>query len=128
FNSILRVVDATRLAQVHFKTQVQEWKDLLLRGQDAADYENYLGQFRNESAKVNEQLNRAAALKKAIGLDAADIEAARAAHTALVQQYEDALRGYQRGTVASIFAVDKAIRGRDRPLNTMIDATAEAMG
>jgi hypothetical protein len=29
--------------------------------------------------------------------------------------------------VASVFAVDMAIRGRDRPLNTMIDAIAETM-
>jgi uncharacterized protein YnzC (UPF0291/DUF896 family) len=127
FEGILQVLDATRLAQVHFKTQVQEWKNLLLRGQDAADYERYLGLFHTESAQVVDQLNRAAARKKAIGLTASDVEAALAAHAALRQQYEDALRGYQKGTVASVFAVDTAIRGRDRPLNTMIDVIAEAM-
>jgi uncharacterized protein YnzC (UPF0291/DUF896 family) len=127
FDGILRVLDATRLAQVHFKTQVQEWKNLLLRGQDAADYERYLGLFHTESAQVVDQLNRASAQKKAIGLDASDVEAALAAHAALRQQYADALRGYQRGTVASVFAVDTAVRGRDRPLNTMIDAIAESM-
>ena len=127
FNGIVRVVDATRLAQVHFKTQVQEWKNLLLRGQDAADYERYLGLFHTEGARVIDQLNRAAASKKAIGLDVTDIDAALAAHAALGQQYADALRGYQRGTVASVFAVDTAVRGRDRSLNTTIDAIAEAM-
>lgn len=127
FHGMLRVVDATRLAQVHFKTQVQEWKDLLLRGQDAADYERYLGQFHTESAQVVDQLNRAVAMKKAIGLDASDVEAALAAHAALLREYEDARRGYQRGAIPSVFAVDAKIRGRDRPLNTMIDAIAEAM-
>jgi uncharacterized protein YnzC (UPF0291/DUF896 family) len=127
FGGILRVLEATRLAQVHFKTQVQEWKNLLLRGQDAADYERHLGQFHAESAQVIDHLNRAGALKKAIGLDASDVDAALAAHAALRQQYADALRGYQRGNVASVFAVDTAIRGRDRPLNTMIDAIAETM-
>ena len=127
FGGILRVLEATRLAQVHFKTQVQEWKNLLLRGQDAADYERHLGQFHAESAQVIDHLNRAAALKKTIGLDASDVDAALAAHAALRQQYADALRGYQRGNVASVFAVDTAIRGRDRPLNTMIDAIAETM-
>ena len=109
------------------RSQVQEWKNLLLRGQDAADYERYLGLFHTESAQVVDQLNRAAARKKAIGMDAADVEAALAAHAVLRQQYADAIRGYQRGTVASVFAVDAAIRGRDRPLNTMIDAIADTM-
>jgi hypothetical protein len=127
FEGILRVLDATRQAQVHFKSQVQEWKNLLLRGQDAADYERYLGLFHTESAQVVDHLNRAAAGKKAIGMDAADVEAALAAHAALRQQYSDALRGYQRGTIASVFAVDTAIRGRDRPLNTTIDAIADTM-
>ena len=127
FDGILRVLDATRLAQVHFKTQVQEWKNLLLRGQNAADYERHLGQFHGESAQVIDHLHRAAALKKAIGLDASDIEAALAAHAVLRQQYADALRGYQPGTVATVFAVDAAIRGRDRPLNASIDAIAETL-
>jgi hypothetical protein len=127
FNSVLRVADTTRLAQVHFKTQVQEWKNVLLRGQDAAAYERYLGQFHTEAAKTIDQLNQAANQKKALGLDAADVTAALAEHNAVMDQYERVLKDYQRGNAASVFAVDTAIRGRDRHLNDMIDALAEAM-
>jgi methyl-accepting chemotaxis protein-1 (serine sensor receptor) len=127
FNRILHVVEATRSAQVHFKTQVQEWKNVLLRGQDAADYERYLGQFHAEGARTVEKLERAAALKQALGLDSADVAAALSEHAALQGQYAEAVRGYQRGAVASVFAVDAVIRGRDRRLNDMIDAMAEAM-
>ncbi len=127
FNRILTVVDTTRLAQVHFKTQVQEWKNVLLRGQNEAEYQRYLGQFHGEAARTIDELNQAAEQKKALGLDGADVTAALAEHRALMEQYERALRDYQRGNAASVFAVDTAVRGRDRHLNEMIDAVAEAM-
>jgi CHASE3 domain sensor protein len=127
FNRILQVADATRLAQVHFKTQVQEWKNVLLRGQNEADYQRYLGQFHTEAAHTVDELNQAVAQKKALGLDASDVAAALTEHRALMDQYDRVLRDYQRGNAASVFAVDTAIRGRDRHLNEMIDAVAEAM-
>jgi len=127
FSRILQVVNATRLAQVHTKTQVQEWKNVLLRGQDAADFGRYLERFRAESANTTEELNRAASLKQALGLDASDVVKTVAEHEALMRAYEEALKNYQQGSTASIFAVDTAIRGRDRALNDMIDGLADTM-
>jgi hypothetical protein len=100
---------------------------VLLRGQNEADYQRYLGQFHSEAARTIDELNQAAEQKKALGLDGADVTAALAEHRALMEQYERALHDYQRGSAASVFAVDTAIRGRDRHLNEMIDAVAEAM-
>src|SRR5947207_2098700 len=40
-NEIEDAVDTSRRAQVEFKTHVQEWKNLLVRGGDPKDYEQY---------------------------------------------------------------------------------------
>jgi|GEM_PF-2121276 len=42
--------------QVDFKTQVQEWKDLLLRGHDADLYKKYWQQFEQKEASVHSAL------------------------------------------------------------------------
>lgn len=45
-------LDEARGAQVHFKKQVQEWKNLLLRGGDPAEYRRYFDAFVAEEAEV----------------------------------------------------------------------------
>ena len=42
-----------RQMQVEFKKQVQEWKDILLRGSDPKDLATYTTQFHDESATVD---------------------------------------------------------------------------
>src|SRR5471030_1864701 len=43
--SLTDAVDTARGAQVEFKIQVQEWKDLLLRGNDPAAFDKYSQAF-----------------------------------------------------------------------------------
>ncbi|MGZ8257467.1 MAG: diguanylate cyclase domain-containing protein, partial [Gallionella sp.] len=42
--------------QIEFKTQVQEWKDILLRGNDADLYKQYWAAFERSEASVQKQL------------------------------------------------------------------------
>ena len=76
-------MDTARVAQVDFKKQVQEWKDLLLRGADAAAFTKYHDAFVEQSNAVNVDL---AALKQQmiqLGIDTKVVDTAVATHAEL---------------------------------------------
>src|SRR5262245_44856240 len=47
--------DRARVMQVTFKKQVQEWKNLLLRGEKYEDFKKYQESFKTEEALVRKQ-------------------------------------------------------------------------
>ncbi|HVU24678.1 MAG TPA: hypothetical protein VHE13_11195 [Opitutus sp.] len=116
-------VDAVEV-QVNFKTQVQEWKNVLLRGHNAADYTAYWNHFEQREAAVRTGLAALQGELERLGLEAAAAGRLVEAHGALGAAYRKAIAAYQRDAPASTFAVDASIRGVDRRLNDDIDALA----
>lgn len=111
-------------AQISFKTQVQEWKNILLRGSRPEDYTVYVAHFSQRETEVQAHLTALRDQLAQLGLDAAPATKLAAEHTALGAAYRRALTGYQPSAPSSAFAVDTSIRGIDRKLNDDIDALA----
>lgn len=105
---------AVENAQAHFKTQVQEWKNILLRGNDAANYERYLKQFNEEEAVVQTQLGLAAQRMSAAGLAASGVDKLRADHLSMGTRYREALKQFDQADSNAGKIVDKLVRGMDR--------------
>lgn len=114
-----------REAQVNFKVQVQEWKNVLLRGGDPTDFERHWGAFeqREEGARaaLAGYAERAArhAFDPSLALDL------RARHGALGAHYRDALAAFDPDDPESFRAVDERVRGIDRGLDVHLDQLAE---
>lgn len=106
-----------------FKTQVQEWKNILLRGRDAASLAAYLARFEAEEARVRDGL---AALRSA-ETPAHERSDLLAAHTRLGEAYRAALALFASGDPESPFRADAAVRGLDRPLSEELDLLASAV-
>ncbi|MBF0256064.1 MAG: response regulator [Gammaproteobacteria bacterium] len=118
------VIGALR-AQVHFKKQVQEWKNILLRGQEPGLYQRYLRQFEAEEALTREQI---AKLRLLLPADQAlaKLEAFASAHRLLANDYRQALRQYLPEQPQSLLQVDRQVRGIDRAPSDLIDQLVQA--
>ncbi len=108
-------VDNARAAQQRFKTQVQEWKNILLRGGDPVAFEKHMKGFEAEEKLVIERLDTLQRLTKKLGIaQRIDVDASRRTMAELGVKYREALKLYDRANPQAGLAVDKAVRGIDR--------------
>lgn len=119
---MVKTIDTARLAQVHFKKQVQEWKNVLLRGNDRDLFERHVRAFDDEDRRVNEYLQSLSNIAMAAGLSVPEISEAIKIHEQLGHKYRDALKDYNHSDLKSAVLVDKTVRGIDREPTDQIDA------
>jgi methyl-accepting chemotaxis protein-1 (serine sensor receptor) len=120
-------VDMARVAQVDFKKQVQEWKDLLLRGTDTDAFKTYHDAFVAQSNAVDKDL---AALKQqmaVLGIKTDGVDAALATHADLGSKYLAAIQHYDPKDAKSMHVVDGMVAGIDRAPTAAIDGLVASM-
>ena len=121
---------AAKETQVEFKIQVQEWKDLLLRGHQAEDHAKYLAAFDAQEKKVQSLLANLQALFKDLGLDSGLVSSLARSHTELGMKYREAMQHFEASKPESTQIVDRLVRGADRPVteafNQLIGAAKQA--
>jgi methyl-accepting chemotaxis protein len=112
-------MDQARVIQVNFKKQVQEWKDILLRGHTPADLEKYTKQFHDKEIAVR---NGAELLASTVHDDEAKklLKQFVAADDVMSDKYEAAYAAYVMGN-ADFKAADKMVRGQDRAPTDLFD-------
>src|SRR5690349_1863355 len=118
---MMQAVDTARSAQVCFKKQVQEWKNILLRGQDAEAFAKYRDGFNKEGEETQKHLHALEALlAEQPALRNAASESQKV-HQELCEKYLAALTHYSSTNPQSVAVVDKLVKGLDRPPTEAID-------
>ena len=110
-------------AQVEFKVQVQEWKNVLLRGSDPASLEKYWSHFEKREGKVRDEV--ADLLKKVDDPVARDLLGQfQAEHQKMAEAYRKGLQAFKDASFDSK-AGDKAVKGVDRAPTELLTKAVE---
>ena len=115
----------TREAQVHFKKQVQEWKNVLLRGHVEKDYDKYLSQFIEEERVTRQKVSELISRLDPVSQPSLLANQFLTTHFELGIKYREALQVYFDTKRHNHIATDKAVRGIDRPPTDLLDTVAE---
>lgn len=116
FNSLMsNEVNAAGLANnmnLNFKRQVQEWKNVLLRGHNSKDREKYWQRFNNHHHTIQSQTDKFLALNVAPQLRE-DMQQFQRIHMSLLPQYQEGFRVFMQSNF-DYKGADKVVRGIDR--------------
>ncbi|MDP4142866.1 MAG: methyl-accepting chemotaxis protein [Bacillota bacterium] len=124
--SYIGLVDTARSAQVHFKKQVQAWKDLLLRGQNKENYKKYYEEFLSENKLVDSELQTLRDAMQKDGANTSLVNKTLQSHQDLLTKYNNALKNYDSNNPNSFSVVDNLVKGMDRaPTNDMDSIVAQ---
>ena len=120
-NLIEDAVDTSRRAQVEFKVHVQEWKNLLIRGGDARDFETYSRALESSGRTVIADLKKLEPMVKDLGLKPEMVQKAINEQETLNKRYAEALTKYDPADRERAQTVDRLVRGIDRAATEHVD-------
>ena len=112
-------------AAVNFKTQVQEWKNILIRGNDAEQFTKYVDGFIKSEGIVQQHLV-ALALQKEEGVPTDAVIQLQKEHGQLGNNYREALKSFDQENPNAGKVVDKLVGGMDRETSKQMQELADA--
>jgi len=111
--------------EANFRTQVQEWKNILLRGHVREDFDKYTAaHFMREQAVIDEVRTLLAGTLSPDRRKA--LEEFQASHAVLGKDYREALDTFQRVQTDPHFAADRQVRGKDRASSAKLAAISDS--
>lgn len=122
-------IEASRLideANLEFKVQVQEWKNVLLRGKSPDAMDKYWQSFEKQERNVQELLSTLVQLSSHRPDLSSKIEALRAEHRALGVAYRAGRDAYIAAGNDPV-AGDEAVQGVDRATSEQLSALVEQL-
>jgi methyl-accepting chemotaxis protein len=112
--ALIEAVDKARNAQVEFKIQVQEWKNILIRGHEKESFDKYNESFKKSSDNVQTELIALKKIAENLKINTTNIVHLQTHHLELLTQYQNALKSFDPDDTKSSRNIDHLVKGIDR--------------
>jgi len=118
-----------RRIQLDFKTQIQEWKNTLLRGKVPDQREKYFSSFQASEKMVDTHFENSIRICSSLSLAniCSNIKLLSIEHLRLASIYKNAIEDAPLDNYEAIIKVDNNVKGIDRDLQSNIDEIAETI-
>lgn len=117
----MQTIDQTRKLETAFKTQVQEWKNVLLRGTDQEKFDKHWGRVQKQAIEIDKTILDLSARFEEDGLNTDNIAQLRISYKDMISKYTLALESYNPNDFTSAQTVDNLVSGIDRGPAKLID-------
>ena len=115
-------------ANIHFKTQVQEWKNILIRGHSQEVFAQYRKGYQESERQAQQELQSSLKeMKESSHPRLAEIEAVIKLHNELSALYTRQISAWDVNDPNNTQRADRALRGLDRPATEAMNALVEGM-
>ena len=110
------------LSRIHFKIQVQEWKNILLRGENEVDFKKYKNAFKKHQLNTKQALTNAfkTCIEKHIRFECESIDLLKKEHEKITSSYLANLISINNISFNKTFNLDRKLRGIDRSIEAKI--------
>ncbi|SEK91037.1 methyl-accepting chemotaxis protein [Atopomonas hussainii] len=108
-------------ANLNFKIQVQEWKNVLLRGADSSAMDKYWGAFQKQEAEVQRSLEALSSTLRNYPKLASQAQALKREHASMGQAYRQGQQAFVQANFDAA-AGDAAVKGIDRATSDQLSA------
>lgn len=113
-------------AAINFKTQVQEWKNILIRGNNPEQFTKYVDGFVKSEGVVQKHLAAAYELQKEEGVSTDAVILLQKEHSQLGKNYREALKNFDQENPEAGKIVDKLVSGMDREASRQMQELADS--
>lgn len=113
------ILESSQL-NMDFKDHVQDWKNLLIRGQDQKQYDKYLAKLHKKSETIHKEIDHLETQFINDGFDTQILKDLRKAYKHTFTSYIAGTQNYKNGDLTSIRTTDKSVSGVDRDTKKLL--------
>ncbi len=118
---LAHTLELAERTEIEFKTQVQEWQRILLRGNNSDAFSKHKKLFNKQHKIVIKDLDKLTKKYKKLNLDTDEIRKVRSLHSEIKEQYDSALKKFNPRNSEAGKYVDKLINDIDKPVVKALD-------